>query len=86
MENEMIKIRRVKDKDPATTITHTCLDKECPQYGSHYEQWRPDLDKQEFSVAAHIAAEAVSTGYFEQVPESRAKLKSVAEPEPLEVK
>ena len=53
-------------------------DEICPQLGSHLEQWRPDPEKKEFSVSAGIARAAVDSGYFEEIPESQAKLKGGA--------
>ena len=49
---------------------------QCPQIGAHLEQWRPDPDKKTFTVSATIARAAIDSGYFEEAPESQAKLKA----------
>lgn len=49
---------------------------QCPQIGSHYEQWRTDPATKEFSVSAVIARAAVDSGHFVEVAEQQVKLKS----------
>ena len=74
----MVTIRRVDNAPVCTTVSYTCVEESCPLKGSHLEQHRFDPDKQEFLVGAVIAAAAIETGYFEQSPNTRAKLKPKA--------
>ena len=72
----MIKIRRKEGVPPVGCVSFVCLDDDCPQRGSHYEQWRPDLETAEFSVSAVIAQAALETGGFEVVEASQAQPKT----------
>lgn len=67
-EENMIRIRRVKDRDVLICLSFPV--------GDALDQWRPEPDKKEFSVSAVIASEAVKSGYFELVPEQQATLKA----------
>ncbi len=69
MPELLIKIRRVKGKDPATCITYT--------QGGGFAQWHPEPEKDEFDVPVIIAYFAIKEGFFEQHPKSKTKLKVV---------
>jgi hypothetical protein len=68
-DSRRIKLRRV-GSEPATCISFSYED------GSgSLQQWHPEPDKNEFEVKAIIAVAAVASGFFEEAPESKTKLK-----------